>query len=148
MCSRMIKASVKDRKRRSILDLCIGNARILYKRDRKTQKEKHMPPKTFRLIIPRFASCEKAITPRLTHLSLEHKPLKMPKRSQKTQLLHDYLRYDTKECACPLWPTDKPGSLAPGRMMYTELTGWALCLFYARKCLVTFHAFPGSTSRP
>lgn len=132
-----------------ILDLCICNAWLLYKRDCKALKDMHMPLKSFRLDISRFAMCQKTMTPRLTRLSVQQDSMQVPKRGQKTQLPHDNLRYDTREWHMPIFVSNRQTCKHCTHKDDVHRTRWmctvckvALCLSDARNCFMAFHTLP------
>ena len=132
-----------------ILDLCICNAWILYKRDCVAMGEKPMPLKNFRLDVSRFARCHKAMT-RITRTS-PSQPLPIPRKGIRAQIPPVEKRYDTSKPHLPMFVTNRQtckhcstkASVHRSRWMCT-VCQIALCLSDSRNCFTPFHQLPRS----
>ena len=130
-----------------VLDVCISNAWLLYKRDCASLKERAMPLKNFRLDISRYARCQKSMTPRSTRLSLHREPMPIPKRGQKTAMPDESQRYEGKEWHMPINVTTRQTCKHCSRKEQVHRTRWmctvckiALCLSDVRNCFIDFHS--------
>ena len=138
-----------------VLDVCISNAWLLYKRDCAALKEKHMPLKVFRLDISRYARCQKTMTPRSTRMSLNREPIYVAKRGQKTSLPHENQRFEPKEWHMPVFVTSRQTCKHCSTRDQVHRTRWmctvckvALCLSDARNCFIEFHVAPDEKRSP
>ena len=138
-----------------VLDVCISNAWLLYKRDCAALKEKHMPLKLFRLDISRYARCQKSMTPRITRLSLNRGSMPVPRRGQKTSLPHETHRYEPKEWHMPVYVSNRQTCKHCSKRDQVHRTRWmctvckvSLCLSDARNCFIEFHAMPDEKRSP
>ena len=138
-----------------VLDVCICNAWLLYKRDCIALKENHMPLKMFRLDISRYARCQKTMNPRTTRLSMNHEPMHIAKRGQKTSLPHETQRYEPKEWHMPVYVSNRQTCKHCSKKEDVHRTRWmcsackvALCLSDVRHCFIEFHVLPDERRSP
>ena len=134
-----------------ILDVCIANAWILYKRDSKALSEKPMPLKNFRLEVSAFARGYKTRPAR----SLRHTPetFVVPKKGQKTSRPADNLRYDYSKFHCPMFVKQRMTCKYCSSNKDMHRSRWvcevcqvALCHSETRTCFKEFHMLPASNS--
>ena len=140
-----------------VLDLCVCNAWILYKRDCKALKEKPMPLKQFRLDISRFARCHKAMTSRIavTRSSTPEAPLIMPRKGQRSEPPSDQCRYDATKMHLPVSVPIRQTCKRCSHKDDMHRSRWmcsachvALCLSEKRNCFKPYHIPPQPTPSP
>ncbi|KAK3885604.1 hypothetical protein Pcinc_010195 [Petrolisthes cinctipes] len=134
-----------------VVDLCISNAWVLYKRDAIALLEKPMPLKNFRLEISTFALSYKNRPARMIRNTPE--PFVLPKRGQRTSLPSDNLRYDFSKFHCPEIVKQRMTCKFCSTKDDLHRSRWicnvckvALCLTDSRNCFQTFHTGPSSSS--
>ena len=130
-----------------VLDLCVCNAWILYKRDCTALKEKPMPLKQFRMDISRFARCHKAMTSRLVVTrSSPEVPLIVPRKGQRTEPPTEQCRYDASKMHLPVFVTTRQTCKRCSHKDDIHRSRWmcsvcqvALCLSEKRNCFKPYH---------
>ena len=110
-----------------VMDVCISNAWLLYKRDCAALQEKPMPLKHFRLDISRYARCQKSLAPRTARLSSPRDPPHLPKRGQKTSLPHETQLYEPKEWQMPVYVTSRQTCKHCSKKEQVHRTSW-MCM--------------------
>ena len=140
-----------------VLDLCVCNAWILYKRDCNALKEKPMPLKQFRLDISRFARCHKAMTSRIavTRSLSPEVPLIVPRKGQRLEPPSDQCRYDPSKMHLPVSVTIRQTCKRCSHKDDMHRSRWmcsacqvALCLSEKRNCFKPYHIPPQPTPSP
>ena len=136
-----------------ILDVCIANAWILYKRDSKALSEKPMPLKMFRLEVSAFARGYKTRPAR----SLRYTPesFVVPKKGQKNNRPPENLRYDFSKFHSPMFVKQRMTCKHCSTYKDMHRSRWvckvcqvALCLSETRNCFDEFHHIPPASNLP
>lgn len=131
-----------------VIDLCVSNAWILYKRDCLSMGEKPMPLKRFRLEISCFARCQKTLASRVTRAS-PTQPMAAPRRGIRTQLPHLNKRFDYSQPHLPIFTVNRQTCKHCSSKSNIHRSRWvcsvcqiALCLSDSRNCFRPFHLQP------
>lgn len=139
-----------------VLDLCVCNAWILYKRDCTALGDTPMPLKQFRLDISRFACCHKSMVARpiTTRLSPEQ-PLVIPRKGQRLERPSDHNRYDMSKYHMPVYTNTRQTCKRCSHKDDMHRSKWmcsacnvALCLSEKRNCFKPYHMPLASPPQP
>ena len=130
-----------------LVDLCICNAWICYKRDCQALGSNAMPLKVFRLDISKFALCYKAVSSRVTRLSVNTEAFAAPRRGHRALLPSLEERLDNTRMHLPTYVPNrqtckhcsKKGDAHRSRWV-CEVCKVALCLSDTRNCFKAFHS--------
>lgn len=141
-----------------VVDVCLVNAWLLYKRDCNALNEDAMPLKKFRLELAAVACIHKPQIPHGTRFSSSRSPspVSLPRRGQCAVIPVDSIRFDSSRHHFPTYTAMRQTCKACSTQKNIHRTKWmcsacniALCLYEFRNCFTEYHMpLPGPSPSP